>query len=68
MAKWETGKPPNEEVVEVKRGRQIIRVRAMWGRDGSLPHWEAEDRSVLWSPNTFTRWRRVPHTPSGSTR
>ena len=54
---WQTGKPPNEQVVEVEDGKRIIRVRAIWGRDGTLPHWESEDRDTLWHPSAFSRWR-----------
>ena len=54
---WQTSKPPNEQVVEVEDEGRIIRVRAIWGRDGYVPHWESEDRDTLWSVPTFTRWR-----------
>ncbi len=56
---WQTGKPPNEQIVEVEDEGQIVRVRAVWGRDGLLPHWESEDRDTLWSPSAFDRWREV---------
>lgn len=61
MTEWETGKPPNEQIVEVEDEGRIIRVRAMWGRDGMRPHWESEDRDTLWAPSAFTRWRPVTH-------
>ncbi|MPZ20155.1 MAG: hypothetical protein GEV06_19890 [Luteitalea sp.] len=54
---WETGKPPNEVVVEVQHRRSVLRARAIWGRDGVLPHWESEDRNTLWPPHAFTKWR-----------
>ena len=56
---WQTGKPPNERVVEVEDEGQIIRVRAIWGRDGILPHWESENRDRFYSPSAFRRWREV---------
>jgi hypothetical protein len=56
-AAWQTGKPPHQQVVEVEDDGRIIRVRAQWGRDGYLPHWESEDRDTLWRPSAFTRWR-----------
>lgn len=56
-AQWQTGKPPNEQVVEVKNGPKVIRVRAIWGRDGVLPHWESEDGDKMWGASAFTRWR-----------
>lgn len=58
---WQTGKPPNEKVVEVEADDAgIIRVRAIWGRDGTLPHWESEDGDSVWHPSAFSRWRE-PH-------
>jgi hypothetical protein len=60
MSQWSSEKPPSETLVEVKDDeRGIIRVRAIWGRDGTLPHWESEDRGILWSPNAFKRWRPI---------
>ncbi len=59
MGTWQSRKPPNERVVEVKNGPDIIRVRAIWGRDGVLPHWESEDRNRLWGPSAFKQWRHV---------
>lgn len=59
IKEWQYGKPPNEQVVEVEYGRKIIKVKAIWGRDGTLPHWEAVDGVRLWSPNMFKRWRLV---------
>lgn len=61
---WQTGAPPNEQVVEVEWNGFIIRVRSIYGRDGTLPHWESEDRDTLWTPNAFDRWR-VPSPPTG---
>jgi hypothetical protein len=57
MSNWRTGKPPNEVVVEVMDGAEVIRVRAIWGRDGMLPHWESEDRDTLYRPSAFDKWR-----------
>ncbi len=60
VTSWQTGKPPNETLVEVEHDeRGIIRVRSMWGRDGMLPHWESEDRGILWEPSAFARWREI---------
>lgn len=56
---WQTDNPPNEQVVEVEYGGKIIRVRAIWGRDGTLPHWEEENRNRLWHPSAFQRWRPI---------
>jgi uncharacterized membrane protein len=58
---WQTGKPPNEVIVEVEHPEtgKILLVRAMWGRDGYLPHWESQDRSTVWAPNAFRRWRHT---------
>ena len=58
-AEWKVSKPPNEELVEVEDGSAIIRVRAIWGRDGLLPHWESEDKDTLWRPSAFQRWREI---------
>lgn len=64
MSKWQAGKPPNETLVEVEhKERGVIRARAIWGRDGTLPHWESEDRGILWSPNAFNRWRSIALAP-----
>jgi hypothetical protein len=56
---WQSGKPPNEQLVEVEDDGRVIRVRAIWGRDGTRPHWESEDRDTLWEPFAFKRWRVV---------
>jgi hypothetical protein len=56
---WQKGKPPNEEVVEVLDRDRIIRARAVWGRDGVLPHWESEDGNNHWSPSAFIQWRHA---------
>lgn len=61
MTSWQTGKPPNERVVEVEYNGAVIRVRAIWGRDGILPHWESEDRNSVWPPNAFSRWMEPSH-------
>src|SRR5688572_11059964 len=41
--KWQTTKPPNERPVEVERGGRIVTATAIWGRDGTHPHWKLED-------------------------
>jgi hypothetical protein len=59
MSEWDYGPPPNETIVEVELDGDIIRVKAFYGRDGTLPHWKSEDESVAWSVNKFDRWRHV---------
>ncbi len=56
---WQTGKPPNEVLVEVECNDEIIQVKAFHGRDGYLPHWQTEDGGKVWGVNTFTRWREI---------
>lgn len=57
---WRDGKPPNEQIVEVEdEDGRTIRVMAIWGRDGTLPHWESEDRNTHWNVSAFTRWRQT---------
>jgi hypothetical protein len=56
---WNYGKPPSDQIVEVEYKGAVIRVRAIWGRDGTLPHWESEDRDTLWSVSAFYRWRAI---------
>lgn len=55
--KWQAGKPPHRQLVKVKDGRKVIRVRAIWGSDGTRPHWESEDRNTFWEPSAFSMWR-----------
>lgn len=57
--KWNTGKPPNEKLVEVDLDGKIIRVKAFFGRDGYLPHWRSEDETKMWHPSTFSEWREI---------
>jgi len=58
MSEWKTTFPPNETPVEVQLSDgEIITVRAIYGRDGCLPHWAACDSSAVWSHNRFVRWR-----------
>ena len=59
MNKWETGAPPNEVLVEVEDGEEIIQVMAFYGRDGYRPHWTNQDRSKAWDVSAFRRWRRI---------
>lgn len=56
---WQTGKPPNEVLVDVEDGEQIIQVMAYFGRDGSRPHWRNHDGSKCWDVSAFRRWRKV---------
>ncbi len=66
MIEWRNEKPPNETLVEVEYEGGIIRARAIWGRDGMLPHWESEDRDTLWEPRAFSRWREVGSATQGA--
>ena len=59
MSDWQNGRPPSGRIVEVDKEGQIVRVRAIWGRDGLRPHWESEDGDTLYSPSAFSRWREV---------
>jgi len=52
-------KPPNERLVEVEYSGNTIKVRAIYGRDGVLPHWESEDGTKSWSPDFFTSWQYI---------
>ena len=54
---WQTGKPPNEVLVEVECDGEIIEVMAYWGRDGSMPHWRDAAGNRCWSVDCFRRWR-----------
>lgn len=58
---WQYGKPPNEQWVEAERDGTVVTARAIWGRDGTLPHWEMEG-GILISPQEFLRWRVRPTT------
>lgn len=60
---WTTATPPNETVVEVMLGDEVIQVMAHHGRDGSRPHWRTEDGSQCWDATTFRRWRHLPPNP-----
>ena len=59
MSDWNRGKPPPDELVEVRDGARVIRVRARWGRDGMRPHWESQDGNTLWPPEAFREWRKI---------
>lgn len=58
---WQTGQPPNEVLVEVPdpETKRIILVKAFYGRDGYLPHWQSEDGNTVWPPGAFRRWRHT---------
>lgn len=58
---WVNGeKPPNEEWVEVLSGNKTVMVaKAVYGRDGYLPHWQTID-GELHHPSKFNVWRRLP--------
>ena len=52
-------KPPNEEWVEVLGGDGEIKIAmAVYGRDGTLPHWETKD-GLHCHPSRFNRWRKI---------
>jgi len=55
---WQTGKPPNEMVVEVEWDGAVIPVIAFYGRDGYHPHWRSQDGDKHWPVNAFARWRQ----------
>ena len=57
MSDWNTGKPPNETLVEVENGDEIIQAMAVYGRDGDRPHWTNENRTKSWDVSAFGRWR-----------
>lgn len=58
-SEWQSGKPPNETLVEVEWQGGVIRVMAFYGRDGVLPHWRTKDGNQCWSPGFFDRWRPI---------
>ena len=55
---WRTDKPPNETWVNVKRGDTTIEAKAIFGRDGMLPHWKLRDGSLM-SPWVFPFWQEI---------
>jgi hypothetical protein len=60
MDDWETGQPPNEEIVEVlDDDGTVLEAAAFYGRDGYLPHWQSADGNTRWDPERFTKWRRI---------
>ena len=58
MGDWKATAPPNEVWVEVKDGKEVRVVRALWGRDGRLPHWEDPNGGV-YGHKTFRLWRTI---------
>jgi hypothetical protein len=58
-ADWNIGPPPHRDLVEVFEDGQVLRVRAIWGSDGVLPHWESEDGDTLYDPSAFRFWRHI---------
>ncbi len=56
---WRSDKPPNEQWVEVKKGRHALKARAIWGRDGTLPHWE-DCKWTCYPVSAFAQWRPFP--------
>ena len=65
---WRYGRPPNEEIVEAQlfSNDSILRLKAIYGRDGTRPHWTSEDEKMCWSPQSVRRWRPIPY-PAAST-
>lgn len=61
MNPWNSGKPPNEVLVEVEcpETKQIIRAKAFYGRDGWRPHWRSEDDNTFYDVHYFRRWRSI---------
>ena len=59
MTAWNTGKPPNEKLVEVEYEGGIIQVMAFYGRDGYAPHWRTKEGDHQWSVGAFKRWRTI---------
>lgn len=59
MSEWQTAAPPNETLVEVEDGDNIIQVMAFYGRDGYRPHWTTEDGGTTWDVTAFKRWRDI---------
>jgi hypothetical protein len=57
---WINGvKPPNEEWVEVLSGSgEVQTAKAVYGRDGTLPHWETKD-GLHCHPSRFNSWRPI---------
>ena len=55
---WQYTKPPNEKWVEVEYNAEIVKAKAIWGRDGTLPHWELAN-GILIEPHAFNRWREL---------
>jgi hypothetical protein len=53
MSNWNTTPPPDGKWVEVKDGKLA---KAVWGRDGVLPHWELEDGTCV-SARYYNKWR-----------
>lgn len=57
---WRFDTPPNEVLVEVDdpdHAGGVITAMAIFGRDGTRPHWRSEDGDKLWPAETFLRWR-----------
>jgi carbon storage regulator len=57
---WRSDSPPNEVLVEVDdpdHAGGYIHVMAIYGGDGTRPHWRSEDGDQLWPVGTFLRWR-----------
>jgi len=48
--------PPNEVTVLVKYEGKWIKGKAIWGRDGTRPHWELEN-GISIEPKGIRQWR-----------
>jgi hypothetical protein len=56
MSSWQTGPPPSGTLVEVELDGNIIKAKAVYGREGILPHWESEDGTCR-PVEAFRKWR-----------
>jgi hypothetical protein len=56
MSSWQTSSPPSGTLVEVELDGNIIKAKAIYGREGILPHWESEDGTCR-PVEAFRKWR-----------
>jgi len=59
--RWIDDAPPNEKWVEVLDGQEILIAKAIYGRDGMLPHWKTKD-GYHCAPDRFCKWREIKGT------
>lgn len=55
---WQYCKPPNEVLVEVEKGGDIIKAEAFYFRDRWRPHWRCE-KGISYPVTRFRRWRNI---------